>query len=745
MGNTSGQAVSGTTQNIEYAGFWVRVAAYFVDFAIVTGICLVIAVGASFVGAVWIAMLVLPLIQFLYWPVMESSARQATFGKSLCGIKVTDLEGRHLSFKSALLRNIAKILSAIPFCIGFLLAAFTARKQALHDMLAKSLVIRTGPNYVFRTIAVAVGGFIVVVACGAAYFYYVYMPQMAKDITGAMQDATKNAPTVRVPPLVTKKVEQSTSAIPVTPPVTAEPAPFAIPKTEQADPDFDNLLGPALTGLEKPGTTRAGPAILELSTFLGDSVWIKLHLPLIKDIDIAPSPEITINSVLDESGKNFYDSASSFETEFFRRAGLGHVSSPVPHLSGLRTVRIKPGLNKQTLQKIEGQVRIAIPVDIKTITFDVSEVGKEKSVHGRTITLKSLLGAKAVLHYQSTSENIKKMSGGVRGYDKDGALVKIEKRQGGLSGTQIDFKGPVSKVEVLSATDVVERQFPFTLVRGAVAGSPLPVAEVAKPSALAPSATASAADEPEAIYAKFHSAGLTANFDEMLKYGTAQPDLISMPAAERQAMLDFLAQMLPKTYTVMRKMVDPDGNHATLHLDASGVVGTITLVKENGMWKVGNADWGGSPKTSELPSNMKAATVTGTKVKPPPVKETKGQLSTAASEEPPVAPERTYQVSPENVITPKFNDVMTAVLRQDQAAVTQLLDLGWWVDKPNSSGFTPLMEAVAMGDAPMAELLLKRGANPNAAARDGSVLQIAKRNRDAAMAELLRRYGAAGE
>src|SRR3989338_6641318 len=413
MGNTSGQAVSGTTQNIEYAGFWVRVAAYFVDFAIVTGICLVIAVGASFVGAVWIAMLVLPLIQFLYWPVMESSARQATFGKSLCGIKVTDLEGRHLSFKSALLRNIAKILSAIPFCIGFLLAAFTARKQALHDMLAKTLVVRTGPSHLFKVIAMAVGGFVIVVAGSGAYLYYVYLPQMKNDVAGMMQESAKNASTAHsvsaMPPSVDKKAAQPTPAVPVVP------------------------------------------------------------------------------------------------------------------------------------------------------------------------------------------------------------------------------KG------------------------GAGSGTPLPATGGAKPSVLAFPVAASAADKPEAIYAKFHSAGLTANFDEMLKYGTAQPDLISMPAAERQAMLDFLAQMLPKTYTVMRKMVDPDGNHATLHLDASGVVGTITLVKENGMWKVGNADWGGSPKTSELPSNMKAATVTGTKVKPPPVKETKGQLSTAASEEPPVAPERTYQVSPENVITPKFN------------------------------------------------------------------------------------------
>lgn len=262
------------------------------------------------------------------------------------------------------------------------------------------------------------------------------------------------------------------------------------------------------------------------------------------------------------------------------------------------------------------------------------------------------------------------------------------------------------------------------------------------------SGSASAADEIEAVYAKFHRAGLTANFDEMLKYGTAQPDLATMPAAEKQAMLGFLAQILPKTYTVTRKTIDSDGNHATLHLDASGVAGTVTLVKENGVWKVGNADWGGSSRTGELSPDTKAAIAARPEVKRrQPVRETKGQPVRAASKEQTVAavPERSYQAPPAKVITPKFNDVMTAVLRQDQAGVTELLDLGWWVDKPDPSGFTPLMEAVAMGDAPMAELLLKRGANPNAAARDGSMLQIAKRNRDAAMIELLRRYGATAE
>ncbi len=106
-----------------------------------------------------------------------------------------------------------------------------------------------------------------------------------------------------------------------------------------------------------------------------------------------------------------------------------------------------------------------------------------------------------------------------------------------------------------------------------------------------------------------------------------------------------------------------------------------------------------------------------------------------------VAPE-----PPANIITPKFNDLITAVMYQDQAAVTELLDLGWWVDKPDTSGITPLMAAVTIGNTAMAELLLKRGANPNlVSSRSDSALRIAKHNRDAGMTALLQRHGATVE
>ena len=74
---------------------------------------------------------------------MESSSRQATVGKMALGLKVTDLEGRRISFARASGRHFAKYISGMILLIGYIMAGFTERKQALHDMIAGTLVQRT--------------------------------------------------------------------------------------------------------------------------------------------------------------------------------------------------------------------------------------------------------------------------------------------------------------------------------------------------------------------------------------------------------------------------------------------------------------------------------------------------------------------------------------------------------------------------------------------------------------------------
>jgi Tfp pilus assembly major pilin PilA len=75
---------------------------------------------------------------------MESSVQQATLGKMALGIRVTDGQGRRVSFGRATGRHFAKLLSGLILLIGYLMAGFTVRKQALHDMIAGCLVVNRG-------------------------------------------------------------------------------------------------------------------------------------------------------------------------------------------------------------------------------------------------------------------------------------------------------------------------------------------------------------------------------------------------------------------------------------------------------------------------------------------------------------------------------------------------------------------------------------------------------------------------
>jgi uncharacterized RDD family membrane protein YckC len=119
-----------------YAGFWVRFGALLIDLIIVsaaTGILTAITFGAGvilFFFGPWV-----------YEAWMLSSEWQATVGKRALGIKVTGLDGGRISFARATGRHFAKYISTCLLMIGFIMAAFTARKQALHDMIAETLVV----------------------------------------------------------------------------------------------------------------------------------------------------------------------------------------------------------------------------------------------------------------------------------------------------------------------------------------------------------------------------------------------------------------------------------------------------------------------------------------------------------------------------------------------------------------------------------------------------------------------------
>jgi uncharacterized RDD family membrane protein YckC len=153
----TGAPPAAAVPTVRYAGFWLRWVAVLIDGLLLSlPLGVIYAIGLFGLGIAgdhngpnpFQVLLFLCFVFFgfianwLYFALLESSPNQATLGKRILGLKVTDEEGRRVSFGRASGRHWGKILSGIIFNIGYIMAAFTERKQALHDMLAKTLVVR---------------------------------------------------------------------------------------------------------------------------------------------------------------------------------------------------------------------------------------------------------------------------------------------------------------------------------------------------------------------------------------------------------------------------------------------------------------------------------------------------------------------------------------------------------------------------------------------------------------------------
>jgi uncharacterized RDD family membrane protein YckC len=161
-------AVSAAVPHVEYAGFWLRLVALLIDNVILgLGFFLVLiplifltgfrrflddfhpnedmndAGIFMIIGLVLLVATGSLVLTWLYHALMESSEWQATVGKKVLGLVVTDMAGQRVSFGRSTGRHFGKMLTnLIPFLIGYIMAGFTEKKQALHDMLAGCLVLR---------------------------------------------------------------------------------------------------------------------------------------------------------------------------------------------------------------------------------------------------------------------------------------------------------------------------------------------------------------------------------------------------------------------------------------------------------------------------------------------------------------------------------------------------------------------------------------------------------------------------
>jgi uncharacterized RDD family membrane protein YckC len=149
--------------HLVYAGFWLRVGALLIDGVVLSPLAIVYMILASALGVeaqspgesgqesmsrLVLALFVLGYIIFmnvavwLYFALFESGRWQATLGKKLLGLRVTGLDGDKIGFGRATGRYFGKMISQLILYVGFLMAGWTERKQALHDMIAGTLVVR---------------------------------------------------------------------------------------------------------------------------------------------------------------------------------------------------------------------------------------------------------------------------------------------------------------------------------------------------------------------------------------------------------------------------------------------------------------------------------------------------------------------------------------------------------------------------------------------------------------------------
>lgn len=144
---------------LQYAGFWIRVAAFIIDLMIVYAMIFLVGLivsgifvangGASLfdeenptgiVVLVSLIYLVLLVGVVSYFAIMESSDKQATLGKMAVGIKVGKSDGAKISFANAIGRYFSKMLSGMILYIGYIMVGFDEKKQGLHDKIANTYV-----------------------------------------------------------------------------------------------------------------------------------------------------------------------------------------------------------------------------------------------------------------------------------------------------------------------------------------------------------------------------------------------------------------------------------------------------------------------------------------------------------------------------------------------------------------------------------------------------------------------------
>jgi len=144
-------------QEVAYAGFWIRFLAWFIDWLVlgVAGFVIGFVLGVTAallgyrasLGVIGYGQAI--LVAWLYYSFLHSSRAQASLGMMATGLSVVGADGMRIGFGRATGRYFASVLSGLLCFMGYLMIAFTARHRGLHDMMARTYVVRARPQQLY--------------------------------------------------------------------------------------------------------------------------------------------------------------------------------------------------------------------------------------------------------------------------------------------------------------------------------------------------------------------------------------------------------------------------------------------------------------------------------------------------------------------------------------------------------------------------------------------------------------------
>jgi uncharacterized RDD family membrane protein YckC len=250
---------------MQYGGFWIRFLALLADSAIVFVLAACLVAGAAMAlgpDLIPLGVLVAVLVGIFYWPVMHASARQASIGKAILGLKVARLHGGRISMVRSVGRELSKILSGMLLLLGYVMAAFTPRKQALHDLVASTYVVREGVARVVPAVAVAVAGFVLPVVLVPMFVGGAVMSSLTNMAEGMVLQSDPMKLPAKPAPKPSAKIAKTPPPMQVAKVPASEPKPPAAPAPVQiaaVKPEPVVEAKPATVVLAEPATPKIEP------------------------------------------------------------------------------------------------------------------------------------------------------------------------------------------------------------------------------------------------------------------------------------------------------------------------------------------------------------------------------------------------------------------------------------------------------------------------------------------------------